>query len=473
MTNQEIIETGQTIATETHIGGNTAERVGGVIEGIGENLKKDSVRLSRTESVFDALSEAIRATGNNFIICDGQGNILARFDSNGLNVTDVRVLQNGQLVSILTTINGKVDKINGKGLSTEDFTSELKEKLETLQPITDIIQDSEEDKLCITDPQGNVIAQIDSQGIKAVNLFYKDSGGNLVSVSSVQNNNHWNGKKLATYGDSVTAINNGDFTPPYDISDTNWGNKVASYFSMAAQYGRGIGGQGFRWVTGVGNGGSVSFINADGTYNSRNDNYNYDNYTGSVPSGCTKVRGCMCSWLRITTMFPASIKDTIDVILIMAHNDNVDGTDVAWVESDNTDTEWAASSYYSTYGGDYNINTLQGGIASTIMKLQAWMPQACLILMTPISGRGNSSAPNSLNPAMVNTLYPQVEHVKVIHEKLSIPLIDMYGNDGINGLNRTTYIADIIHPYTVAGSKMLARTVVGGMKSIMPMDLFD
>lgn len=39
MTNQEIISTGQTIATETHIGGNTAERVGGVIEAIGENLK--------------------------------------------------------------------------------------------------------------------------------------------------------------------------------------------------------------------------------------------------------------------------------------------------------------------------------------------------------------------------------------------------------------------------------------------------
>lgn len=38
MTNQEIITTGQTIANETHIGGNTAERVGGVIEGIGENL---------------------------------------------------------------------------------------------------------------------------------------------------------------------------------------------------------------------------------------------------------------------------------------------------------------------------------------------------------------------------------------------------------------------------------------------------
>lgn len=50
MTNQEIIATGQTIATETHIGGNTAERVGGVIEGIGQNLAQ----------ISDAISEPVQ-----------------------------------------------------------------------------------------------------------------------------------------------------------------------------------------------------------------------------------------------------------------------------------------------------------------------------------------------------------------------------------------------------------------------------
>lgn len=38
MTNQEIKTVGQTIAQETQIGGNTAARVGGVIEGIGVAL---------------------------------------------------------------------------------------------------------------------------------------------------------------------------------------------------------------------------------------------------------------------------------------------------------------------------------------------------------------------------------------------------------------------------------------------------
>lgn len=46
MTNQEIISTGQTIKNETHIGGNTAERVGGVIEAIGENLTELEEKLS-------------------------------------------------------------------------------------------------------------------------------------------------------------------------------------------------------------------------------------------------------------------------------------------------------------------------------------------------------------------------------------------------------------------------------------------
>ena len=42
MTNQEIINVGQQIHDETHVGANTSERVGGVIQGIGENLKEHS-----------------------------------------------------------------------------------------------------------------------------------------------------------------------------------------------------------------------------------------------------------------------------------------------------------------------------------------------------------------------------------------------------------------------------------------------
>lgn len=50
-------------------------------------------------------------------------------------VTDDETLV-GKITALQTAINGKVDKENGKGLSTEDFTAALKAKLESLDPYT-------------------------------------------------------------------------------------------------------------------------------------------------------------------------------------------------------------------------------------------------------------------------------------------------------------------------------------------------
>ena len=278
----------------------------------------------------------------------------------------------------------------------------------------------------------------------------------------------WEGKVYSSYGDSVTAINNGDFSSPFVISkNSNWGVMVAKYLGFSKSLGRGIGGQKFSWG---GNGGSVAFINADGNFNSRNDSYNYDNYEGNVevPEGTTPVRGCACSWLRITTMYPETIKDNIDVITIMYHNDaGMTDEPLQFVEESQTDPEWAASEYYATYGGDYNINTVRGGIASTIMKMQAWMPNAILVLCTPISGK--YSPAEDIN---VNLTDPDMQLiadiVRDMAKLMSIPLIDMYATDGINGLNRLRYISDSIHPYKLDGKKMLARAIIGGLKTIMP-----
>ena len=59
MTNQDIISTGQTIANETHVGGNTAERVGGVIQGIGENLSNIGIQVGE----FQFLNKFVNNTG--------------------------------------------------------------------------------------------------------------------------------------------------------------------------------------------------------------------------------------------------------------------------------------------------------------------------------------------------------------------------------------------------------------------------
>jgi len=227
-----------------------------------------------------------------------------------------------------------------------------------------------------------------------------------------------------------------------------------------------VGGQKYSFGT---NGGSVAFIDtATGIYNSRNDSYNYDNYTGNItaPSGTTAVRGAFSSWLRITTMYPQSIKDNIDAVIVMGGtNDSIDATNYNWIENDNTDAEWVNSSYYASYGGDYNIDTLKGGLVSTVMKLQAWMPNAVVIIATPLSGRGSTGLKNLAS--LETEEYSKSISIKEVSNILSCPIIDVNSNTGINGFNRDFNIGDGVHPNS-NGEKNMVRAYVGGLKNIYP-----
>ena len=270
----------------------------------------------------------------------------------------------------------------------------------------------------------------------------------------------WSGSVGIAWGDSITAINN-----PNSPTDS-WGAFVRDHFNMSVFYGRGIGGTTVKYSSG---GGSVSFINADGSHNSRNDSYNKDNYTGEVPAGTTKCRSAMCSWDRITQMIPSSIKDTIGFIFVMGgSNDAVsDGNPATFIANDVTDPEWATSEYYAVYGGDYNItSSLKGGFASMVMKFQAWCPNAVIIVGTPLSGRGTQGLINTTLGA--DSIYGVAQDIKQIAGVLSLPVIDVYQTSGINQLNRTTYITDMVHPYGLPGKKALARAIIGGMKGIVP-----
>ena len=283
------------------------------------------------------------------------------------------------------------------------------------------------------------------------------NGQKLSDVIS-ERKSQWYGLKWSAYGDSITAISNGD-------SLTNgWAAFVNEIHGFASFYGRGIGGQAYNYGT---NGGSVAFVDeTTGVYNSRNDSYNKDNYTGDVPTGCVAIRGSFCSWDRITHMYPASIKDNIDLIYIMGGtNDSYVTTEESWIANSTTDPEWAESSYYATYGGDYNITTLKGAIASTIMKMQAWMPQAIIVIGTPLSGRGTTG---EIGTNLNVEEYNKSLVVKEMADKASCPCIDVYGTCGINPWNRTTYIYDTVHPYLDAGKMMLGRAVSGGLVGIYP-----
>lgn len=269
----------------------------------------------------------------------------------------------------------------------------------------------------------------------------------------------WDSKVFGLYGDSISAICNGN------LKDNGWFRFVNCVHNFSKLYGRSIGGQKFAWGTG---GGSVTFVSTeDGNYNSRNDSYTKDNYAGNVPEGCVKIRGAFCSWDRITNMFPLSIKDSIDVVYIMGGtNDANNNAELAWVANDTTDPEWAASDYYATYGGDYNISTLRGGIASTIMKMQAWMPNAIIIIGTPLNGQTNQRGIN--RPDYVPDEYEKSIIIKDVANKYGCPVIDVFGTCGINTLNSSRYITDGTHPYSEDGLMMLARAVIGGLKIIYP-----
>ena len=459
---------------------------------IGGAAKPKRCNLNQLSQVpTPAAGEYILVSSDNSMNAAGQGNFDCYIEGDGTKAATALELH--------TIASNDIDALD-KNATTSSAVHRF------VAPLKIAVQDLDGDTLYVTDNEGNVIAKIDASGVHAVEveaqgnklsklselgniigwyedtLYITDNDGNI--VMEVNNtgahslnilDNPWNGKVIATYGDSVTALNGGDFSKPYAENATRgkWAGKVAKYFGFSALKNRGIGSTTFMWRTPAG--GQVAWVNTEsGVYVDRNDSYNYNNYEGhvTIPTGCTAIRGDGCSWLRITTMFPASIKDSIDVVLLQFHNDfHQDmATDAQWVANDTTDPEWAASSYYSTFGGDYNITCVRGGIASTIMKLQAWMPQALIVLMTPISGvyiNGNENVKDLENTesAKMKTLAETVENIGF---RMSIPVIDVYGNDCINSLNHSQFITDGIHPYNDAGCKKIARAIIGNLNCIVP-----
>lgn len=88
----------------------------------------------------EELSESIVAESEEWKVVDEAGNIIFSVDATGAHTTALTL--NGESVKdivderVATKIDKKVDKVDGKGLSTNDFTNEYKEKLDGLENIT-------------------------------------------------------------------------------------------------------------------------------------------------------------------------------------------------------------------------------------------------------------------------------------------------------------------------------------------------
>ncbi|MGL5379957.1 SGNH/GDSL hydrolase family protein, partial [Clostridium sp.] len=274
-----------------------------------------------------------------------------------------------------------------------------------------------------------------------------------VRVAKYESVRDWWNKKWLTYGDSITAIGNIE-----NPNDPSWQYYVNNYYEFSSHIGRGVGGSTFKFQN------AVFWANSDGSYNSRPDGSN------TQPAGTTEHNSCFCSFDRIKKMIGVNS----DLIFIMGGtNDfgqNVPIGDTKFDSSILSDTVWQSDTTYREFAGDFKIDTFKGSIASTIMKIQAYSPNSIIVLGTQLSGQGvtGSNRVDMITNSLGLTPYDYAKAMKEVANEFSIPVIDVFSLTGINQFNRKKYITDSVHPYSENGKKAIARTIICGLKNVMP-----
>ena len=113
--------------------------------------------------------------------------------------------------------------------------------------------------------------------------------------------------------------------------------------------------------------------------------------------------------------------------------------------------------------------SFKSAFALMLKKIQTRCPNAKIITMTPVGGRTEEASVNQDKQFYIRDLCMTdfANAVKEISAYYGIPCIDINANSGINTLNHTTYIADVIHP-NVEGGKLIANEVINGLKRFEP-----
>lgn len=101
-----------------------------------------------------------------------------------MSTTAVKLLKDGRLNDVLSLLEDKVDKIEGKGLSTNDLTDELIDKINEGKSIEGILE-NDRTAFYVSDWAGNVVALINKDGISATKvLVLKD--GTLIDILTLK-----------------------------------------------------------------------------------------------------------------------------------------------------------------------------------------------------------------------------------------------------------------------------------------------
>ena len=152
----------------------------------------------------------------------------------------------------------------------------------------------------------------------------------------------------------------------------------------------------------------------------------------------------------------ATVPTDADVVCIMGGTND-------W---QHTEVETSALAYDS----GFDRTKFKGAVAYTVQKMQERCPSAKIYLLTNIGGRGNAD-PTVIQPlpavapsgAGVGNTPLLIRNATIeVADTLNIPVIDTW-NCGINGFNRSTYIADTVHPTTV-GHQLIADYIVAHLK---------
>ena len=293
----------------------------------------------------------------------------------------------------------------------------------------------------------------------------------------------WADKNVVYFGDSITAQGN--------TMQGGYPFFVSKEIPFANNYCRGVGGQFYMWNDGGwyckknGDGGYINRYKAvDGSISTANGQTNIGSTSDAEIQAIQDVlgyeielhRGCFCSWDRIKAMIPSSIRNTIDLVILMGgtndhsaveetpSDENIGGT-VEWSATNITDTDWKNDTTFYN-GGDFDVTTFVGAIASTIMKMQTWCPNAVVVLATPFSRWDVGTHAQYKNSHGITLR--DVSNIEIdVARYMDIPYMDINSQSGVNAWNYTKYVSDGVHPNT-EGQKMLARAVANGIISIVP-----
>lgn len=176
------------------------------------------------ESKIAEIAEKLKAiittdSEDTFYIVDASGNVIGKFDSTGLSTTDVHFLKDGNLTSLLAALSAKVDKVEGKELSDNNFTDELKALVEQGGGNANIIDQRVE--LYVTDSNGYVIMKVDNDGVHSVDFISgeKNVGKPLSQFTlytigdSLSTGGYWQAKVNAKTGIQFDNTKNVSNTP--------------------------------------------------------------------------------------------------------------------------------------------------------------------------------------------------------------------------------------------------------------------